>query len=73
MNTIYLISQIRIKPTETREDCAVGYELIGFVETEEEARQRCASGQVYTNKDCWAIDADSQLPQFIYKPLEKTA
>ncbi|RRB06282.1 hypothetical protein [Larkinella rosea] len=71
MKTIYLISQIRLKPDETRDDCAVGYEQIGFVETEAEAKQFCDSGLMYTNKDCWAIDLDSQLPQFIYKPLEK--
>ena len=65
---IFLIEKGWIDPIENR--IALGYNIIGFLPTEEEAKKYCANKGYWTRADCWAIhDAifpNGRMPKFKY-------
>lgn len=64
----YLIEKIDINPMENYPQRAVWYDVIGYVESEEQAKGICNTGRMFTRKDCWAIYKD--LPEFKYTPIQ---
>lgn len=52
---IYIIKKIWIAPMEDLSTDAVGYEVIGYVKTEEEAQDLISGCRVFNVNDCWAI------------------
>jgi hypothetical protein len=69
MNEIFLIERAWIDPMENLN--VDGYDLIGFVRTEEEAQRICTEGGYYTSKDCWSIQfyPEERLRKFKYTKL----
>ncbi len=53
--SIFLIEKIWFDSMENEVSSAVGYSSFGFVNTEDEAKQICENGRIYTRKDCWAV------------------
>ena len=51
----------------TRSSC-IGYESMGFVMSEEEAKEICSKGKTFTIEDCWALLRDT--PQFVYEEIK---
>lgn len=66
-NKKYLIKRIWVDPMENRTDQAVGYNIVGFVETKEAAEEIYNQGRDFTVNDCWAIRGD--MPEFMYEPV----
>ena len=66
---VYLIEKIWTDSLENEISAAVGYEPFGFMVNEEAAKNFCAKGRLYKQKDCWAI-RDS-LPEYRYKPVKQ--
>lgn len=64
---IFIISKIWIDPLENRK--AYGYDIYGYVLSEEKAIAFCSKGKTYTQKDCWQI-TDSK-PEYIWKRVSK--
>lgn len=69
MKEIYLIDRIWLDSLENDTFSAVGYGVFGFVTTEEEAKEFCSKGKLYTKKDCWAIFTN--MPEYRYRKVEK--
>lgn len=71
METIYLINKIWFDSMENDPGRAVGYNPVGYVETEEEAKSIFASGKLYGRKDCWALSEANNTPEFTYTPIHR--
>lgn len=65
----YLIEKIDVDPLENSPSLAVWYDIVGYVDSEEQADKICKAGRIFTRDDCWAIYIN--LPEFKYKPIEK--
>lgn len=66
---MYLIEKIWIDSLENSYERAVGYNVIGYVETLEEAESIVKNGSTYTKSNCWAIS--KEMPQYRYKTIPK--
>ncbi len=66
--SVFLIERFWINYKDGTESSVIGYEPMGFVVSEEEAKDICSKGKTFTQKDCWAILRDT--PQFIYKEIK---
>ncbi len=66
---MYLIERIWTDFLENHYINAVGYNVIGYVETLEEAESIVKNGRTYTRSDCWAIS--NEIPQYRYKTIPK--
>lgn len=64
----YIIEKIWLDPFENSSSNAVGYDVIGFVETPDEAEEVCAEGRDYDVNDCWAIRG--KMPEYRYKVVK---
>jgi hypothetical protein len=53
---------------ENEVSAAVGYDLVGYVDTIEEAEGICNDCKTFTDQDCWAIMVSA--PEFIYQMVE---
>jgi hypothetical protein len=53
--SIFIIEQAWMDPTENNVKRAFGYDIIGFVNTENKAKEICDKSDTLTQKDCWAI------------------
>lgn len=69
MKEIFLIEQIWIDSMENEVNSAVGYKPVGWVATEQEAKELVAKGKKYTRDNCWAIR--ESMPEYQYKKLVK--
>ena len=67
---VYVIEKAWIDPMENHN--AAGYNPIGFVTIEEEAKKIIRKGGYFTPKDCWIIRSmmDERMPKFKYYRLE---
>jgi hypothetical protein len=68
-NAIFLIFEGWIDPMENRD--ADGYEPVGFVTSEEDAKKICNEGGFFNSDQCWSIQfyPDKKMPKFKYKKL----
>lgn len=66
---IYLIEKIWCDYLENSVHRAVGYDVIGYVLSEEEAKTFCEKGRMLTSKDCWAIMGLE--PEYRYKEVSQ--
>jgi hypothetical protein len=53
---------------ENQSGNAVGYETVGYVETQEEAEAILDTGRIYDVNDCWAIKGD--FPEYKYEIIK---
>lgn len=67
---MYLIKKIRLDPMENELGQAVGYTNFGYKNTEEEAKEFCSKGKIYTRKDCWAL-AWGDANEYTYERIDK--
>jgi hypothetical protein len=68
--SIFLIERMWLDPLENESCRAMGYECFRYVETLEEAEKFCKESSKLTNKDCWAIGRNKELPRFRYKEIK---
>jgi hypothetical protein len=66
--SVFLIERAWINYKNHTKGSCIGYDFMGFVMTEEEAKDICNNGKTFTETDCWAIN--KELPQFIYKEIK---
>lgn len=67
---MYIIYETMLDPMENSGSRAVYSEQVGYVLTEEEAKQIQENSRKYTSKDCWAIGViEKEVPQFTYKEI----
>jgi len=64
----YIILQIWISPLENKVRDAVGYNIVGYTETMDEAEDFCNQGKDYDVNDCWAIQGSK--PEFIFQEVK---
>lgn len=64
----YIIFQIWVSPLENKVRDAVGYNIVGYTETGDEAEEFCNQGRDYDVNDCWAIQGSK--PEFIYQEVK---
>jgi hypothetical protein len=51
---------------------AYGYKPVGYVKTEEEAKEIVKNGKTYTNEDCWQIGYINKTePEFYYETIKE--
>ncbi len=67
---IYLIRRFWTDFLENDVHSARGYETIGYVESEEEAKSICDNSPLYTGK-CWAVDPNEQIRCLKYVAIPK--
>ena len=53
--SIYLIEKTWTDNLENDTSACWGYTVVGFVETEKEAKKIVKAGGVHSEKDCWAF------------------
>ena len=68
MTEIYLISKLWINPMEEDSRDTTGYDIIGYVETLEEAEKICDAGQEFDVNDCWSIT--KPMPEYKYEKIK---
>jgi hypothetical protein len=69
MIEIFLIEKGWVDPYENRD--ADGYDSIGFVTSEDEAKRICEEGGYFTKEDCWSVmfHPNERMAKFKYKKL----
>lgn len=66
--SIWLIERIWFDVLENEIDSAVGYSPFGYIETEDKAKDFCQKGEIYTQKNCWAVRWE--MPEYRYKEVK---
>lgn len=66
---IYIIQKIWVDPFENKEYNAIGYTIIGYVTTKEEAEEWGERGRDYDVNDCWAIKGT--VPEYKYITIQR--
>lgn len=51
---LYVIEELWIDPMENTIHSAVGYNIIGYIIGEENAKEFVDNGKIYNSADCWA-------------------
>lgn len=65
---MYIIEKLWTDSMENSISAALGYSIVGYVNTEEEAKKVVEEGGI-VKKECWAMNGD--MPLLKYKKIEK--
>ena len=69
---IYIIEKMFVDDFENQSANALYSKVVGYVETEREAKQLCMASKLLTGKDSWVLKAQGkQMRELSYRPIDK--